>query len=280
MASQELVPVADVVSTGPPSGADQLATAESAVSGYGGASMLVLTKGETDLLATSFGDDALDVKPTGEVFVSHVHYRRRLNAVFGPGQWALVPRGKWTVDGNTMMREYALYARGHFIAEAVGEQEYIPNNERMSWADAAEGCKSNALTRACKDLGIASECWDRQFAQHWRAKNCLQVWVDGRKRPQWRRKDALPFFGEGRPVEDSAARGEGREPGADDEGLPADPDAYERHGVEPPAKPAPKGPGAPCPSCGKPAGPSKFPKAGKTHYCYPCKHAFEPEPVA
>lgn len=47
-----------------------------------------------------------------------------------------------------------------------------------------------------------------------------------------------------------------------------------------PAAARPPGPGAslpPCPHCGKPARPSKFPKAGQTHYCYDCKHPFEPE---
>jgi hypothetical protein len=31
---------------------------------------------------------------------------------------------------------------------------------------------------------------------------------------------------------------------------------------------------APCPQCGKSAGPSKYPKAGKTHYCMSCKATF------
>lgn len=42
----------------------------------------------------------------------------------------------------------------------------------------------------------------------------------------------------------------------------------------------PPGPGdalPPCPHCGKPARPSKFPKAGQTHYCYDCRHPFSPE---
>lgn len=74
-----------------------------------------------------------------------------------------------------------------------------------------------------------------------------------------------------------------REPGEDD-GEAA---AYARHGVEPAArKPAPRprpaappqaaSGKAPCPHCGNPAGPSKFPKDGKTHYCYGCKHPFAP----
>lgn len=75
-----------------------------------------------------------------------------------------------------------------------------------------------------------------------------------------------------------------REPG-DDEG----PDPYEDAGVEAPrhsprpapAKAAPAtnsgGASAQCPHCGKSARPSKFPKEGKTHYCYDCKHPFAPE---
>jgi hypothetical protein len=42
------------------------------------------------------------------------------------------------------------------VAIARGEQEYFdPSNI----ATATEACKSNALMRCCKDLGIASELW-------------------------------------------------------------------------------------------------------------------------
>jgi hypothetical protein len=261
-----------------------------AIENYTGASLLRLEEEESDRLAAPFPDEALDVKPTGEVFVSQVHYRRRLNRVFGPGQWALVPRGKWTQDGPTMMREYVLYVRGHFVAEAVGECEYQESNSRMSWADAAEGCKSNALTRACKDLGIASECWDRLFANRWRREHCIHVWVEGQKRPQWRRLDAPPIYGEKGPTKEWAMAHDAppaeapkytpelpREEQLDPE-WPNDTTAHERHGVEPPrkAEPKPGGPKAACPQCGKPASPSKYPKPGKTHYCYTDKLAFEP----
>ncbi len=72
-----------------------------------------------------------------------------------------------------------------------------------------------------------------------------------------------------------------REPGDDREETPEE--VYARHGVEPPARKSAPAPAAgkagrvPCPHCGKPAGPSKFPKAGKTHYCYECKHPFDPK---
>jgi phage recombination protein Bet len=74
------------------------------------------------------------------------------------------------------------------------------------------------------------------------------------------------------------------EPGEDREESEAD--VYERAGVEPPAQKAaptrqasrqPAAAKVPCPHCGNPAGPSKFPKAGQEFYCYGCKHPFSPE---
>jgi hypothetical protein len=67
------------------------------------------------------------------------------------------------------------------------------------------------------------------------------------------------------------------EPGDDRDETPEE--VYRRAGVEPPARKAtpPAAAGrVPCPHCGKSAGQSKFPKAGKTHYCYGCKHPFDP----
>ena len=42
------------------------------------------------------------------------------------------------------------------MAIARGEQEFFDPN---GVATATEACKSNALMRCCKDLGIASELW-------------------------------------------------------------------------------------------------------------------------
>ena len=43
---------------------------------------------------------------------------------------------------------------------ARGEQQYFDPDGVPT---ATEGCKSNALMRCCKDLGIASELWDPRF---------------------------------------------------------------------------------------------------------------------
>jgi ribonuclease HI len=260
--------------------------------GYAGVATVALSREQADTLAEMLPDEAHDILPTGEVYVSQVHYRRLLNKVFGPGGWALVPRGPFAsqkgAKTETITREYALVGPGgRFISEAIGEAEYQPTNDRMSYASACEACKSNALTRCCKDLGIASECWDKRFCEKWIAGHAIQVWRKGGGKPQWRRKDATPFYdetGEAKPREGQTERPAtvSREAGEDrDE---SEPEVYARAGVEPPARkfdpqPAHRQPGVvkvPCPHCGCSAGPSKFPKAGQTYYCYDCKHPFDP----
>lgn len=64
---------------------------------------------------------------------------------------------------------------GRLVSVARGEQDYFsPEGIPTS----AEGCKSNALTRCCKDLGIASELWDPRFIRDFMAKHVKEVWVE------------------------------------------------------------------------------------------------------
>lgn len=166
-------------------------------SGYAGVATVSLSQEQAEKLMAQLPDEAHDILPTGEVYVSQVHYRRLLNTVFGPGGWALVPRGLFARQGNTITREYALVGPGgRFISEAIGEADYQPTNDRMSYATACEAVKSNALTRCCKDLGIASECWDKRFCEDFKARHCTAVWRQEQNRPQWRRKDAQPWHDE------------------------------------------------------------------------------------
>jgi len=166
-------------------------------SGYQGVATVSLNPDQIEKLKQELPLEAHDILPTGEVYVPQVHYRRLLNGVFGPGSWALVPRGGFTMQGNTICREYALVGPGgRFISEAIGEAEYQPNNPRMSYASACEAAKSNALTRCCKDIGIASECWDKRFCEQFIKEHCAKVFRKNQTKPQWRRKDAEPWFDE------------------------------------------------------------------------------------
>ena len=58
-------------------------------------------------------------------------------------------------------REYALYCMGRFVSQTVGEHAFYGKGT-LGYGKACESAKSNALTRCCKDLGIASELWDPQ----------------------------------------------------------------------------------------------------------------------
>lgn len=61
------------------------------------------------------------------------------------------------------------------VSIARGEQDYF-SPEGISTA--VEGCKSNALMRCCKDLGIASELWDPRFIRKFMANEAKEVFVE------------------------------------------------------------------------------------------------------
>ncbi len=75
------------------------------------------------------------------------------------------------------------------VSIARGEQDYF-NPDGIPTA--AEGCKSNALMRCCKDLGVASELWDPRFIRKFKAGNAREVWVEHvvskKKTKMWTRK--------------------------------------------------------------------------------------------
>jgi hypothetical protein len=92
----------------------------------------------------------------GILYLPEIKYRRILNRAFGPGGWGLAPRSETTITAKSVSREYALVCHGRLVSVARGEQDYF---DPGGVPTATEGCKSNALMRCCKDLGIASELW-------------------------------------------------------------------------------------------------------------------------
>ena len=101
----------------------------------------------------------------------------------------MAPRGEHTVGQKSISREYALVCFGRFVSQARGEQDYFDAEEL---ATASEGCKSNALMRCCKDLGIASELWDPVFIKKYKKEHCVEVMAEHvltkKKRKLWRKK--------------------------------------------------------------------------------------------
>ncbi|SPQ26766.1 ea4ebcd1-c763-4e88-82b6-e90ff19731a1 [Thermothielavioides terrestris] len=135
----------------------------------------------------------IEIKPDGIIYLPEIKYRRILNKAFGPGGWGLAPRGELVVGEKVVTREFALVVHGRFIAQARGECQYFSEETIPT---AGEGCKSNALLRCCKDLGIASELWDPRFIRDFKRTQCHEVWVEHvvtkKRRQIWTRKDTEP----------------------------------------------------------------------------------------
>ncbi|KFA67645.1 hypothetical protein S40285_04935 [Stachybotrys chlorohalonatus IBT 40285] len=159
---------------------------------FHGVSAKPVTSEQFERLNRPLNTKDIEVKPDGIIYLPEIKYRRRLNEAFGPLGWGLVPRGEPVVGDNIVTREYALIIGGRFAAQAQGENNYFGQDQLPS---AVEGCKSNALMRCCKDLGIGSELWDPQFIRWFRKTSMEEVWVEHlttkKKRTFWYRKDEV-----------------------------------------------------------------------------------------
>jgi hypothetical protein len=51
----------------------------------------------------------------------------------------------------------------------------------MSYASALEGARTDCLSRCCKDLGMASELWDKAWRDGWTAKYAVKEWRDAKE---------------------------------------------------------------------------------------------------
>lgn len=81
-------------------------------------------------------------------------------------------------------------SRHSLVSIARGEQQYFDPDGIPT---ATEGCKSNALMRCCKDLGIASELWDPRFIRGFMRSHVRELMVEHvttkRRRKHYMRKD-------------------------------------------------------------------------------------------
>ncbi|KAF2843173.1 mitochondrial genome maintenance MGM101 [Patellaria atrata CBS 101060] len=117
----------------------------------------------------------IEIKPDGIIYLPEIKYRRILTRAFGPGGWGLAPRGETIVTSKSVTREYGLVVGGRLVSIARGEQQYF---DPEGIPTATEGCKSNALMRCCKDLGIASELWDPRYIRKYMTKYAKETFVE------------------------------------------------------------------------------------------------------
>ncbi|XP_063679714.1 uncharacterized protein LOC134815142 [Bolinopsis microptera] len=153
------------------------------------------------ILSQPLDDAEVILERGGTLKVSEEYYKDTLNKAFGVGGWALVPCGEikdldLSESGEqkqfvTLIREYSLYCHERFVSQAFGETPFYTGKQYYS--DATEKIKFSALTRCCKDLGIASELWNKRWSENWKSKFAHQEWVENttnsRKSQLWKRKD-------------------------------------------------------------------------------------------
>ncbi|XP_028392066.1 mitochondrial genome maintenance protein MGM101-like [Dendronephthya gigantea] len=166
-----------------------------------GASQEAFPKNISKILMAPINHDDIEIKPDGLLYLPEIKYRRILNESFGPGGWALLPRGESLQFQNEkdrsqlITREYALFCSGRYVSQAVGEHTFYGQGN-MVYGKAMEAAKSNALVRCCKDLGIASELWDPKFVSDWKDQFAKSVWcehaINSEKRKLWLRSDRDP----------------------------------------------------------------------------------------
>ncbi|RAL11718.1 putative mitochondrial genome maintenance protein Mgm101 [Aspergillus homomorphus CBS 101889] len=146
-------------------------------------------KEAADILLAPTDPEEVEIKPDGILYLPEIKYRRILNRAFGPGGWGLVPRSESIVTPKMVTREYALVCHGRLVSVARGEQDYFSPDGIPT---ATEGCRSNALVRCCKDLGIASELWDPRWIRKYKAQYTREAFVEHvvnkRKSKIWVRK--------------------------------------------------------------------------------------------
>ncbi|KAF9740155.1 hypothetical protein PMIN06_003776 [Paraphaeosphaeria minitans] len=142
---------------------------------YHGLGSVSFSPEQNEVLLAPIALDDVEVKPDGIIYLPEIKYRRILNKAFGPGGWGLAPRGESIVTGKIVTREYGLIVQGRLVAIARGEQQYFDPDGIPT---ATEGCKSNALMRCCKDVGIASELWDPRFIRTFTKDYTKEIWVE------------------------------------------------------------------------------------------------------
>jgi hypothetical protein len=108
--------------------------------------------------------------PPAIPYLSHNGCRDRLDACFGLGGWGMAPMGQPKEKDGIIYVPYALVVDGLPRIFAWGEQAYHANNKQMTYGDALEGAKSNAITRCGKELGVGRELWNRKHLEELKAR--------------------------------------------------------------------------------------------------------------
>ena len=153
------------------------------------AGTLDLADKEKEILWAPVEEKDVLVRPDGQVYLPWYWYQKRLRDAFGLS-WAMVPATeypRYIPEQGLLAWGFYLVVRGAYVAYAVGEHEYKAS-ARISYTEAFESCKSNALMRCCKQIGVSTDylwdsAWDNAWLEKWTYTK-TQTWTDrdGKKR--------------------------------------------------------------------------------------------------
>ncbi len=161
-------------SSGPPAEPKNLEFGEEIKKLLATAGTLELTQAQIDILFAPVQDNEVSLKPDGPIYLSWTKYSTRLTKSF-PGAWVMLPEGMPKILNNVVVWGFHLIIKGTYCGFAFGEQNYY-DNKRMTYPEACEGAKSNALMRLCKGLGISLELWEKPFINKWLSKYAEFKW--------------------------------------------------------------------------------------------------------
>ncbi|MCF6158896.1 MAG: hypothetical protein E3K32_10060 [wastewater metagenome] len=151
-----------------------------------------LTEQQRHALFRPVNEHDIEIRPDGLIYLPWVEYVARLKEAFNLN-WAIVPQGMPKQNGDYLVWGFYLIIQGKLAGFAIGEQDYHPDNSYMTWGDACEGAKSNALMRLCKGIGISLELWKPSFIHTWKEQYAETYWDtdrDGKRKKYWRKKSS------------------------------------------------------------------------------------------
>jgi len=144
------------------------------------AGTLQVSDDEMKILEEAPDEGEIEIRADGLVYLPWPWYQNKLRKAFKM-EWSLLPDGNPILKENLLLWPHGLFVRGAPVAYAIGECSYRPDNRTMSYGDAMEGARSNALMRVCKSLGMAAILWNRDYTEYWRNKYAKMVIKDQKR---------------------------------------------------------------------------------------------------
>lgn len=128
-----------------------------------------LTKAQEKILFDPVPEEQVEIREDGIVYLPHIFYSGRLRKAFG-WEYSVIPKGdpKFIQDKGLIVWGFHMIVKGSYMAYAIGQQTYFDKGF-MTYIDACEGAKSNAIMRLCKDLGIGTELWEPEWRETWQS---------------------------------------------------------------------------------------------------------------